>query len=358
MSGWILYSGNIWYNDFPSTRPYGIYLDGESYTKAADENALNSTNRWYWDNATLRLYIYSLSNLSSYYNSIEVPARSMAVRIANTYYHKYDDLHLKYGYEWTIGFSGTSSNIEVVNCIIEGAGQGASVDLADSVNNITLDNCTIDGGNKSRYNDVIRAIGSNISHCTIKNCEISRGSHSGLLLLYGSHFIIENNEFWSQTDYGRNIDIQGQAGQGGHIIRYNYFHDAHWQNGICLGPDQMNGDGNEVYYNIFANAEYRGFHFWASGSHVIQNIRFYNNIIYGAGNYGLLIPSAMGSGNIFTNNIICNNDPSTHHQVHFNSNASISNCIFDNNCIFNSYTDNSVYDGSQLRTVANRRFIE
>ena len=60
---------DIWYTNDLSTDPIVIWLDGLSYFEATDAESVDSENRWYWDSANTRLFVYATSNPTLFYNT-------------------------------------------------------------------------------------------------------------------------------------------------------------------------------------------------------------------------------------------------------------------------------------------------
>jgi len=342
--GWTLYAGNTYYKDGFDFEPSILALDGECYTKAVDEDSITSTDRWYRDSGANRMYIYSIGDPSSYYSEIERGQSNYCLQISDKSYIKFYNMDFRYASLDNIQFVGTNSHIDLIDCIIWGISTtGIVTPSLISTSYITVDGIIAHGMNRSRHNNVFEIAGS---YVTIKNCEVSRGSHTGMTLQL-ENSIVEHNDCWSDGQggnyYGRTIETIG-GGPGTHI-RYNMFRNAGYGNDLCHGPDQFTGDGYQIYYNIFKNSEYRGMQIYYNPSFTTANIKFYNNVIYGSKGYGFWGNNGgLGVGLEVKNNLIFNNDEINHYQVGFLDPNARAAFTFEDNCIWDSATSDTVSD--------------
>jgi len=353
LTSWTDNGGNVWYSDEPSTDPITVWLDGISYWEAASAGAVNSTDRWYYDGGARRVYVYATSDPSTFYSAsgVEAPARSDAVD-CNKNYVRLENLHLKYGLNYTLRIHTGADSCEAVNLTIDGSGNYAAFQL-NGTDNCTVDNCTINGDAKPDQNNALYLDWGTSN--TVKNSTIRNGSHVAVFIRRNVSTIFEYNEVYCESEFGRTIAVQRDDSVGsGNIVRYNYFYDSQSDDTPHgdSGP-QWTGQDEEVYYNIFSGTQSWALQVYNS-SGPTKNNTFYNNIFYGFDDQGIRINLTTVSGainNIFKNNIFLGNDSTNHYQVSFKRNNDVYNAIFINNFIYDSTTSSTVEIEGVARSV-------
>ena len=344
---------DVWYCTGYSSDPINVWLDGLSYWEAANAGAVDSTDRWYYDGGANRVYVYATEDPSTFYSSsgVEIPIRNDVI-YCNEDYVRLENLHLKYGHQYTLRFHTGADYCEAIDLTIDGSGDVAAF-ILNGTTNCTVDNCTINGDSKPDQNNTFYNLLSTSN--TIKNCTIRNGSHCTVFLNKDTDTIFEYNEVYSEYEFGRTIAVQAGSGDGsGRIVRYNWFYDSqtddtpHADSGA-----QWDGVDDRTYYNIFSGGQdwmLQVYNYDAATT----GQKFYNNVFHGSEDQGIRInlTTHVGADAEFKNNVFMSNDSTNHFQISCKLNNDTTKATFINNVIYDSNTASTVEVQGVARTVA------
>jgi hypothetical protein len=332
-------SGNIWSaSESIETNPWTVGYDntqiffeednqeviwGEHQTYDASYSNLSNDYDWTWNNNTL--YIYSSQNPNTKYTSVEVPQLAQGILLLDNNYITIDGLAIKY-----LGDAGIYDQyatvqlygLRVTNCEIGFIGQkegsaayGLNVHHSDSY---------------YAYNEIHDCGRRGISLTMYNTDPITQ-----------SNVIIEHNHFhhgWHTTSLDCNTT-------GDHIIENIYFRN----NFIEGSPDvELNGVNPNSNHIFCANQ--------SSGSGVVHNLYFYNNIFTYA--HGSTIKLEDVEDVFIYNNTFYNFNPSlSNWQAHVfagqSRNVNILNNIFYNNANTNMWASIECHNSTVGEITAN-----
>lgn len=324
---WVNYGGNIWSIGYESAQT-GVILkaafDGVPTLPAADQDSVNSTNKWY--NRTINshvhiLYVYSTENpeTSSINIDLVTTFSSRSVDLNDKNYITIQDLRLQNA-DTIVDNAGTNGIVD--NCILNNSFYSVNIDA----NNFTLSNSTLS------YSDwsvrVTTSADTLISGNTINHnfklgivnegggiaASVVTGNITGLVV---QDNIIHDSEAYGIAEYGTNASnkISGAIyrrneiydvlygffsqslsnGLSGNVVSYNIIHTP--KSGSSIGLFCYRPGNNTAFYNNIIDS-------FASGIDLYNSANLYtfkNNIIYNSVNYHINDSSNNSSG-IFSHN--------------------------------------------------------
>ncbi len=338
ITGWTVDSGDRWQATVTIDPINSVYLDGTRGIKAASQAAVDATNEWFWSASVL--YVHSAGgDPDTVFTSpgIESCRRNQAIEIASKDWIDVAGIKMNHGREnlttGTVWIHGTSSNINIKNCVLDLNDAFACVYITSSGTNINVTNCTMTNGHRGGVTELAGGIfieptsaggscdfsnnainnnqnGAGIKlvdtpNCTITNNVIHTNGSAGITINNVSciNNIIEFNICHTNqqdTTDRFNIDLF-QVGTG-NIVRYNITHDCNFIS-IDAGGIRFDGSGspfdfsdNLIYYNVCYN-ERQGIQLWNA-----TDVEVYNNAIYNSGVDGIKLHFSHNS--IVKNNIV------------------------------------------------------
>ncbi len=313
--GTLTYTSGSLYNPLIN---YGFFIQNDSRT-------LDAPNEWYYNPATKKIQVYSLSSPAN----VQVSTVDTLVYIRYKNYITFTDLTFA-GANFSGLYIGSCSNLTIQNCSIDFCNNGIyGGNWGSSSGNFILQNSTINHTNNNGVSTTSEFTGASITGNTIKNSGMLPGMGGNgdgqylAMTVSGRNSIIKNNEVDS-TGYN------GIAFQGNSITVSNNL-----INYFCLIKD----DGGAIYTEDPASG----------------NIVSFNTILNGIGNgQGSSNPggsSAMG--------IYCDNNTSGL-QILNNSLANIgfagiylhdaTNIIVENNTVYNCIKMGMLIKNDQIGT--------
>lgn len=330
-SKWAAFSQNIYTLtlDLGSTELDRMWLDDVEYDHASDLSDIDSVHRWFYDKKGKTLYIYSQSNPSDFYKSIEFPGgidnKFYALQIKNQDYLTFSKLDLQGGFTACIGIKG-SNHLIFEDCNIGSYAHGRGIignqytDKAkDSVSNyIIIRNNTFDSKWKifAGYNRAIMdaiSIQNGGNYWEVYKNKFINWDHAAIQI-YGikapaCHNKIYQN-FITAPDLANSRAFE-TVGTDMLMCSYNEFYRNRITN--TRTRSQFGGTHNKIYYNIFdhmknATVEHGG-HTTAQAINFAKvagpseyNIAC-NNTIYATDRDGIW---DYGNNNTIVNNLIIN----------------------------------------------------
>ncbi len=313
--GTLTYTSGSLYNPLIN---YGFFIQNDSRT-------LDSPNEWYYNPATKKIQVYSLSSPAN----VEVSTIDTLVYIRYKNYITFTDLTFT-GANFSGLYIGSCSNLTIQNCSIDFCNNGIfGGNWGSSSGNFILKNSTVNHTNNNGVGTTSEFTGASITGNTIKNSGMLPGMGGNgdgqylAMTVSGSNSIIKNNEVDS-TGYNGIAFLGNSVTVSNNLI--NYF---------CLIKD----DGGAIYTENPASG----------------NIVSFNTILNGIGNgQGSSNPggsSAMG--------IYCDNNTSGL-QILNNSLANIGfagiylhdamNIITENNTVYNCIKMGMLIKNDQIGT--------
>ncbi len=257
-------SAEIFYENSDGTKSWGNYKTGTG--------SLTAEYDWTW--VSNNIYIYSASDPTAKYASVEIPQRESAVNMNRKNYIHFDGIdmfytiHSGYGYDFThndmyeqFGLIIENSNIGYIGAWDPSLETGYGIEVV--------------------YTDMI------VRKNKIHDC----GRRSFAMDIYGNGYtarniLVEDNEFFNGF-HTTGLDIDVGAGYNGNLdnitIRRNYFHES---------PSRVTDLSNLVF--IQNNAV---------GTCTITNVYIYDNLFRWQNGYGILmegIQSAYIYNNVFS----------------------------------------------------------
>lgn len=366
----------IWSSNVLVADPNGVWFDGISYIEASSAGGVNSTNRWFWSAGDMLLYIYATSSPNGFYALIEAPVRVVAVAVYNKSYLTFDGLTIYGGTADAVlmnwgGSAGNSSQYNTIqNCTLDRAGLIATLNMSNGANYNMVQYNTIGGNNIASKSDSVcigaptESADGTADNNTIQYNTIFNGTHDNIKLWDTHNTLIQHNEVYNTTGYGRQFGMTQNSGYTGNILRYNYFHDAYLR--VDLGDEAWNvlaGDSTQVYYNIFKNTA-MVLEDWVSEGTVTKNCLIYNNVFIGEGSDLIETPNkaaiyvsminASNNGNLFKNNIFYTTTAGTYRVYYYAAHRGPDTdaATFSNNIYYDSTGTSTIYDTGAARTVA------
>jgi hypothetical protein len=381
---WIETSGDIVYADSVTIKntngcriePTRLFLDRAGQKQAANAGAVDATSCWYFDDSTHDLYVYSPSgNPATSYTSpgVEILSYDDSAIILQDYI-TFQNIRVIGGANYQYTLSGHDYNI-VENCIFEYAGLNGIYHLTYSdstkaeyniIRNNTVDRkwtTTENPASGEPHGDGIIFCNSAENNTISGNTIVDFGhDHIGL---YGTNAscagvnnnVIEYNDMSAPISlYCKPFSVVGYENKAtGNIVRYNYMHDY-------SGPAQMASNGNYIYYNIFdTTRSVNGDNFgpalciYAVENYRAKNLYIYGNCFYNAYDAGIEFDAWSYPIDAITvkNNIFLENDTSGAGLGFYmnEDGAEITNTTFQNNCLYDSGTEDRISDDGTLYTV-------
>lgn len=292
LTTWTNTSGNLWRSSTSVVDPYvqneasEIFFENNDGTKAWGSKQTTPTALYQWSWSANNITVYSTSDPSTAFKSIEVPQRESCVMLNKKNYLDFNGIDMLYsrwsgyGYDWTHNDMYEQYGLTIENSDIGYIGE------------------TINDGNTSNESGYgIEVVYDNmtIRNNTIHDC----GRRSIAMDIYGSGYtakniLVELNEFYDGF-HTTGCDIDVGAGYTGSIdnitIRRNYFHE----------------------YSQSRNSEYSNYIFVqnnAVGSCTLTNLYIYDNIFKWQNAYSILMENAQSVyiyNNIFYDRNAINN---------------------------------------------------
>ena len=323
---WSQYSTTVWYMTVPGATTQvwlRLWLDNMEYlrTQGLGENnddgtyGITSTNRFFVNRGSARLYVYATSNPSSFYSSIEYPGR---VRDGETIYHTItlkdvdyvtiDGLDVQGSMYSAIGLAG-SDNAIIKNCNIGKYsnwagifGQSPFISASDNTSdNVIIENNLIDSDRKLMqffYDGIANVeygiVQGRTDSWNIRNNTIIDWTF-GIFTLGGdvpvtNHNIYNNDISAPDLVYSKAIQINGNnnvnSGYSNLNVYNNYFHD------LNTSALNMCSNGNKIYFNIIENVRFSqnahaddansgfGIQIVSDGTSSLEDNYFFNNTFY------------------------------------------------------------------------------
>jgi len=349
VTGWILYSTNVW-QTICTTEAHNVWFNGTRGNEKPSLANVNSTNDWYWNSNVL--YVYSTSDPDTAYTSpgIESQSRGYSIYVLSKYYINIENFHVEKS-KHPIGLANTNY-INVDSCTLT---HGSSATYIDNSDNTLFNNCTVSyfyyesgyadgGGIGFHVGDSANLIISNntISYCdaygiaavtanvtggriygnTIHHCAIGSSLEPYGIFMNGTNFNVYQNEIYSCGDTGTDQGIH-TAGFSCNFYQ-NKIHDN-----IGMGM-WVKGNNNKMYYNLIYDNSTVGFRFGGAGT---STHYAYNNTVYGNNSYGFYFEAVpANSHNHMKNNIVAENGT---YEVYVTDNG-VSGFDGNYNCIYHS----------------------
>jgi hypothetical protein len=286
---WNIYSGNIWVSSTTVSDPYSsggysaeIFFEENTgndditwgHAKKSSIAACVSEYDWTW--SSNHIYIYSTSDPSTRYTSVEAPQLDIVFSLNNKNYITIDGLDIRYSSLALIKEvypASTLTGLTIKNCHVAGTGtKGSNVGYGLSLwhsNALIQNNKIHDCGRRSCSYNVDNSVAINLTGVIIEGNEFYHGFHTtGPDIGHtGSsnfdNFIIRNNFIWDDPTWV--------------MDSVEYIEDAV---GIFVGnnsPSTGNFQNFYIYNNIIKNNPFKGMEF----SGTTSNVNIYNNTFYG-----------------------------------------------------------------------------
>lgn len=144
----------VWYCT-QATDPLLVAFGALPGIKQASTGALNSTRKWYWDDPTDTLYVYSVADPTT---TVTVPTRSNAATVTGKANVSFNGITFRGGRNRALLVTGASSGINVQGCTIE----LAYFDGFQALENSAAMNSGVIANNTVRYNGA-SGINGNVS---------------------------------------------------------------------------------------------------------------------------------------------------------------------------------------------------
>jgi len=355
---WTEYGTNIWVSSNTFTDPYNLDYEGGLFIEQLDGSVtwglfqktsidlLTSEYNWFYNTTDSKIYLYSPTNPTSRYNSVEISQRQNIVSLNDKNYLLFDGLDLRYSkisaFRETWPYKGITTGLEIKNCHIshigiKGSDNGFGMLLYHS-NSWVHSNVVHDCGRRTitfRTQDSDYYIEHYITDYKYTGGALAYRTNVGPLAL--SDILIENNT--SYNGYHAQISVVSEE-IGAHVsnvvIRNNFVYDDSTHSVDVVGAGVA--PGYEGY-----NSGMMGFAGESTGVETFTNINVYNNILIGPTGYGLNLSYANNIN--FYNNLLYGlnlNAQNTFEGNIFIHNSSFK-CNIKNNIIYNNY-NSSVYN--------------
>jgi Right handed beta helix region len=319
-SNWISLDRLVWYISCQQD-PKRIWLTEKEYRRSINLSGLDSTARWFYDEPTHRLYIYSPGNPSQYYKGIVAAAvRDAAVIGRNVSDIVLRDLSIQGGGLYSLHLNNCQ-RITIESCQI-GHYSGKYGILVSQSSNGIIRNCAIDSGLRLKYDFEYYAVEDGVklyNGCTywkIFDNQIQDWGHSGIQIQSRDKILpTSNNEVYHNTisaknvAYCRGFEIAGPEGS----CQFNKIYGNYIVNTTVR--NQILGDHNSIYYNVVSalrNVSYRNegtaqaFSFSNHEGNACHHNQLFNNVIFDSDEPAIILRShelAPISDNQIVNNI-------------------------------------------------------
>jgi len=335
---WTDGGGDVWYIGSLASDPGRLWIDGTEYSEAQDENDIDSSYRWWWDNPNDRVYVYSTSNPADNYSTMDAAnyggAFASALRVNNKSFLTFEGITFKGGlYTLLVQTSSASEDSEGIifdDCRVEDSGQvGIQIktwDDAYDILNGEIKNCTIDNNDHLTldYNGERNAVGVQLDEGSqgwkVYNNTIRDWAHNAVRLNGISSRVNQNNEIYENL-----IDAPG-AGSGmgdpkalafGSSAASTCINNKFYRNFVTDMKTKINlsGSYNEVFNNVFGQMisppyDHSGYSYHLSLTFLStesHHNKIYDNVFYGSPESGIYVSAqAAIANNEVTNNIFMN----------------------------------------------------
>jgi hypothetical protein len=321
----------IWYTRL-TTQPQMVYFNGTYGTIGAAKDKLSINQSWYWENDTL--YVNSSTSPTTTYTNpgIEAGARTNCIQVNNASYVTLKHIVCKYSNSTGVETVSITNNLTLDSCTFEYnwwrgliAGQNEQHDSGKVINCLARYNLEMGIGVHCNAHGWL--IANNISHHNGWS-KTSWQWTAGIKLWadrvsdWCSGITIEHNQSYNNGYDGANGDkgigiwVDECVASAAHrnVVRYNISHDNN-----STGIYSEKSDYVDAYYNICYNNMQGGkietlymgdLGVKASDARHADNNRFYNNVSYNSGDWGIycgvyetgLHPQV--NNNEFKNNIV------------------------------------------------------
>jgi hypothetical protein len=353
---WTYEGKNIWSNPTGYGDALRVFVNNVSrisLNDKADNNPvlsdLNTTDEYFYDNATTKLYIQHTSAKTPPKNVVMIaawPAPPLVSMLNTTNVTLRNIEFWGGGNVSTIRIYAPSSNILIDKCIITRSNEMGIFAIniqqtMDVVENLVIQDCIVDKAWTLAENNVKPTVFLNgdgiafmhgVKSSLVKNCKITNWGHDGISVL-ASEFTtgiygVKYNKFEGNDISAGNSAYMHAFGVTGYrdmamynIFKRNYCHDFTTANTI-------GGNNNFVFSNIFANVKVSKLLQHSQAPHVIhiatwsikdkngisgslesKNNWVVNNTIYNSDSYSVRLDRSNGDGDVTTlmNNQIHNN---------------------------------------------------
>jgi hypothetical protein len=366
---WINSSTNIWYCSMSSS-PQRLFANGTEF-RILNSPVLNAST-WYWDDASLRLYIYSAIDPSLAFSTLEIPIRHSAAYFTNKSYVNVKNLDLRGGTTACLYMDGGTHHIVTELCNI---GLYSPMGIyTENTNDSIIKNSSINSGRTYKntwytegadITDGIKLFGG-CNRNSIHNNTIINWLHDGITLknLDDGVTLHDNNVY-------QNIitapDIDAGRGLGAESHELNALRNKFFRNKIIHTSEwnQINMPSLLFYYNIIddvsGSSSQSGGKFGGGlsidGYPTTQAnlMEVYNNTIMNCREPGIRLTHFAGwsdkQGNIFKNNLIynCGLNPYlselTNIQLHIYDGSTVLDNNYQNNLFYKGDVSNLIYYG-------------
>lgn len=280
-SDWVSEGGNIWTTAGTFSADVGnLILNGERScgVKVFSRAELNAQGKFWFNESTGKVSVYSTSNPASAWSDIECAVSAYIINEAGKSWVIFDNLALKYGGAHGIGGSGMSNIIirDLEIGFIGGGKQDASgvrygngIEFIGSAQNLLVERCRIwdcyDAGLTNQ--NLSATLQNNITYRnnTVWNCEYSFEYWSNQSGATTSNITFENNTCafagggWAHAQRpfktGRHLHFDdNRAATSNFSIRNNIFYQA-LDNNIYLSPTWNNLSALNMDYNCWHNSQ-------------------------------------------------------------------------------------------------------
>ncbi|MDP4283530.1 MAG: right-handed parallel beta-helix repeat-containing protein [Bacteroidota bacterium] len=245
--------GKVYYNANPGDE--SVQFDGQGFIIQNDARTLDVQNEWYYDPSTKKLKIYSTSSPTG----VQISTIETTISLNGKSYITFDNISFQGSNTSTLGLI-SSTNITIQNCDFNYAGIDAiHGDWGAPANNLIVSNCSFNHSN---------------------NCGIDLTSDY-------NQAVFQNNNVRNSGIIPFMMSSGGGASQGMNV----------------------QGQGNNIAYNIVDSSGYNGIRFWGNNA-IVQN-NFINNSCLllkdGGGIYTYNgYPNTIQTGMKVLNNIVLN----------------------------------------------------
>jgi parallel beta-helix repeat protein len=321
ISGWTLYSGNVWEAPITSYTgtPQKVWFNNALGTAVGSIVAVTGTNDWFFTSNVL--YAYSTSNPSTAFTS---PGIEAAI---------FDGIYITTSYITINGIDTTKSNVGVqVNATAALSGVNVyngnhSNEGTNGISYTSYSGHFISGGiiqgNVASANggagiEVIDSDGITVQHNTTYSNGALAAGVAGLYEYEAAAGDPNGGNVWQYNTSYSNVETGGTGGQGihldqvygGEIVRYNRLYNNATQ-GVLIEANHAPSDavGPEVYYNVVPGNSAQGIFIENRSGGDTTGATFkashvYNNVVYG-NLYGILVDGE--AGGTCKNNVVRNN---------------------------------------------------